>query len=215
MTKSAVSFFEQYLEVNAYYDTESYVSGDIRDENRRSIFQMRCLHLSQNCLHEHSGSITDNYLEEHSGIGCYLELIDIVRTYDQEEQSFSRRLPVVRFSITWLLEKHWRNTNIKTLIQHEKHSLKISLRECSYIINKQNQKLTDILRTQKMHQVFIKYYFSIRITLRNLKAICKFRFWWIWKRKLLSVRLNMVRFMKLASYFNVTFVFEQKCNSKC
>ena len=85
MTKSAVSFFVQCHEVNAYYDTECYISGDIRDENRRSIFQMRCLHLSQNCFHEHSGSITDNYLEENSGIGSYLQLIDIVRTYVQEE----------------------------------------------------------------------------------------------------------------------------------
>lgn len=62
-----------------------YVSCNVRDENLQPISEKRDLHLSQNCSHEFLESIPDNDLKENSGIGSYLRVIDIIRTYVQEE----------------------------------------------------------------------------------------------------------------------------------
>ena len=62
-----------------------YVSCNVRDENLQPISEMRDLHLGQNCSHKFLESIPDNDLKENSGIGSYLWVIDIIRTYVQEE----------------------------------------------------------------------------------------------------------------------------------
>ena len=72
-------------EVDAYYGTDGYISGDERDGNKRPIFEMQSLHLSQNCLDQLSESITEDDVKENSGINSYLRATDIIKPYVQDE----------------------------------------------------------------------------------------------------------------------------------